>query len=32
MNITLTYTSKNWYSLNNLLQYYIYIENIYYAD
>lgn len=31
-SINLTYTSKNWYSYDNLLKYYIYIEETYYAD
>lgn len=31
-NITITYTSKNWYSFDNLLKYYIYIEETYYDN
>lgn len=31
-NITLTYRNKNWFSYQNLLKYYIYVEETYYAD
>ena len=31
-NITLTYTNKQWFTCDNLLKYYIYIEETYYAD
>jgi hypothetical protein len=31
-NITLTYRNKNWFSYQNLLRYYIYVEETYYAD
>lgn len=31
-NITLTYISKNWYSYQNLLKNYIYLQTTYYAD
>lgn len=31
-NITLTYISKKWYDTTNLLNYYIYIEKVYYED
>lgn len=31
-NITLTYRNKNWFSYQNLLKYYVYKEETYYAD
>ena len=30
--INLTYTSKNWYSYQNLLKYYIYLGETYYEN
>lgn len=31
-NVTLTYGNKNWFSYQNLLKYYTYVERTYYAD